>query len=212
MPQPFRRAASANSQVVMHTARDPIFPKCPGVSILALSAIASWSHVDAELLRVFVQIMGGRGSMGASMYVALGSQAAKAAAIEAVGRNALDKRPAELELLQAVLKIAKQNQKFRDKLAHWLWCYCGDLPDALVLMDPRCYGSDPRESALVFDSKELSAYIDANERLLTYAWQLEFVIKVPDQTPKRQSIFKRLSEAAEVIAARPSMALPSDDE
>jgi len=212
MPQPFLRVVPKGGSVMIHTPEDPIFPKCPDLSLLALSAIASWSNVDLALLRVFMQLMGGPESMSASIYVALGGQTAKNAAIHAAARSALSARPNEYALLKALLKLAKTNQKFRDKLAHWVWAYSPALPDALLLMDPmRNYGNLHKKDILAFTASDFEPYIAANKRLQNYCGQLEFVIAVPQPTAKRQSIFKRLNESPEVKAALEQLAVQSDE-
>lgn len=199
MPQPFLKVAPAGSNVVLDSIEESIFSKCPDLSLLALAAIASWSSVDVALLRVFIQLMGGAETMSASIYVALESQAAKTAAIQAAARSALSDRPEEAILLRAVLKIAKTQQKFRDKLAHWVWGYCPNLPNSLLLMDPkRNYGGLHKKDTLVYLATDFRQYLEENKRLEKYCWQLAFVIEVREPTPKRQNILASLSEAPEV--------------
>jgi hypothetical protein len=212
MPQPFLRVAPPGSNIVLHSAEESIFPKTPELSLLALSAISSWSKVELSLLRVFVQLMGGAESLSAAIYVSLETQSAKNAAINAAAQHALKERQEEHQLLRAVLSISKTNQKFRDKLAHWVWGYSQGVPDVLLLADPRGnYGGVHKKDVLVFKAIDFEQAILANQRLETYCWQLDFVIAVQTSTPKRNSIFNRLATAPEVADAMRRLAKKADE-
>ena len=55
------------------------------------------------------------------------------------------------------MKTSKSYQAKRDKLAHWIWGYCVDLPDALVLVSPR-HMWDPASD--MFDQSKYYVYRD----------------------------------------------------
>ncbi|RWI29863.1 MAG: hypothetical protein EOQ93_33265, partial [Mesorhizobium sp.] len=65
---------------------------------------------------VYVRMLGGPEDKASTAYLALETQSAKTSVITAVGRRFLE--PKVFRLLQAILAIAKTNQKSRDKLAH----------------------------------------------------------------------------------------------
>src|SRR5450759_1474674 len=117
MPQPLSRV-SPNAGVVIGNAGDRALERHPALAAVALEAIASWSNVEAFLLRLFIQLLGGNESLATSVYLALEGQSAKTSAIKAAAVNALAARVQELEILEAVLSIAKTNEKERNKLAH----------------------------------------------------------------------------------------------
>jgi hypothetical protein len=212
MPQPFLRNAPPGSNVILHSAEEAVFSKNPNLALLALSALSSWSKVEMSLLRVFVQLMGGAESLSASIYSSLETQTAKNAAISAAAKHALRDRPVEHQLLRAVISIAKTNQKFRNKLAHWVWGYSPQVPDALLLADPRGnYGGIHKKDIQIFKAVDFESAISANQRLETFCWQLDFVIAVAKKTPKRNSILTRLSTAPEIVDAIRRLAKKGDE-
>src|SRR6266487_1148433 len=128
MPQPLARV-SPTAGVVIGNAGDRPLERHAALAAVALEAIASWSNVEAFLLRLFIQLLGGNESLAASVYLALEGQSAKTNAIKAAAANALSGRAEELRVLEAVISIAKTNEKERNKLAHWVWGDSPTLPD-----------------------------------------------------------------------------------
>src|SRR5262245_32958359 len=120
LPQPLSRVLS-NASVILGNAGDRPITRHPELAVLAIEAIASWSNVESFMLRLFMQLLGGNESLAASVFLSLESQSAKTSAIKAASTSSLDDRPAELEVLNAILAIAKANEKDRNKLAHWTW-------------------------------------------------------------------------------------------
>ena len=131
-----------NASVIIGNAGDRPLARHPELAVLALEAIASWSNVEGFLLRLFMQLLGGNESLAASVYLTLEGQSAKTNAIRVASANVLRDRPRELALLEAILAIAKTNEKDRNKLAHWTWGESPDLPDAVLLVDPHAMLND----------------------------------------------------------------------
>ena len=176
MPQPLSRV-SPDANVIIGNAGDRPLERHPALAAVALEAIASWSNVEAFLLRLYIHLLGGNQSLAASVYLALEGQSAKTNAIKAAAANALAGRAQELQVLEAMLSIAKTNEKERNKLAHWVWGDSPKLPDALLLLDPRAdIEALDRSEVYVYREQDFRSIIQANDRLCGFGLQLKFVL------------------------------------
>ena len=176
MPHPLSRVAP-NAGVIIGNAGDRPLSRHPDLAILAIEALASWSNVEAFLLRLFVDLFGGHGSLAANVFLSLEGQSAKNAAIAAAAASALGTRPEELRVLQAILAITKTNEKDRNKLAHWTWGESPDLPDAILLVDPRSsIGTFDRSKVFVYRAPDFQAIIQANDRLCGFGLTFKFIL------------------------------------
>lgn len=176
MPQPLSRVLP-NASITIGNAGDRPLARHPELAVLALEAIASWSNVEAFLLRLFLQLLGGNESLAASVYLALDSQSAKTNAIKGAAANALRDRPQELVLLEAIIAIAKTNEKDRNKLAHWTWGDSPNIPDAVLLVDPHAtLGDLDRSKIYVYRALDFERIIQANDRLCGFGLTLKFIL------------------------------------
>lgn len=175
MPQPLSRV-NPNATIIIANAGHRPLAERPQLAILVGEAINSWSNVESFLLRLFVRLFGGNGAMAAKIYLALEIQSAKTIALlEAVNAVPDEKIQA---LIKAVIAISKTNQKFRDKLAHHVWGVSPQLPDALLLADPKTFvieGSN-YEDVFVYRANDLQIIIDANDRLCSYGLSLLWIL------------------------------------
>jgi hypothetical protein len=196
MPQPYRRKQNnPGSGVRIWSMDEQLFDLCPELSQKALSAIASWSRVDMGLLRVFVHMMGGAESMTASVYVSLGSQSAKSAAINAVADKALIGQESAQKILRKLLKKGRINQRFRDKLAHWIWGFDHTQPNALVLIDPRIgRGALHKKDMARFTSAEFDSYLACNEKLFNDCQRFIYAIAAPGSSKSERYLQMLLSD------------------
>jgi len=208
MPQPLSRV-SPNAGVVIGNAGHRALERNPPLAAVALEAIASWSNVEAFLLRLFIQLLGGNDSLAASVYLSLEGQSAKASAIKAAAANALAARVQERQVLEAVLSIAKTNEKDRNKLAHWVWGDSPTLPDALLLLDPRVSVEKlDRSQIYVYREQDFRSIIQANDRLCGFGLQLKFVLSghVANRDGRLISELIREPEIAERLARQAAKA------
>lgn len=148
----------------------------PQLAIAAIEAIGSWSNVEAFLLRLYVSLLGGAEELAADMYLSLETQSAKAQALQTVARKKLSEE--NLALLNAILAIAKTSQKSRDKLAHHVWGESPDLPDALLLIDPKASakGDYSKENIYVYRMNDLTQIIATNDRICGFGLSLGFIL------------------------------------
>jgi hypothetical protein len=175
MPQPLSRVLT-NASVRIGNVGDYPLARHPTLALLAAEVIASWSNVEAFMLRLFVQLMGGPADKAATVFLALENHSAKTAAINAVSRTL----PDELQkVLNAILAIAKTQQKSRDKIAHWTWGDSPQLPDALLLLDPRTSVVEDglnKDDIFVYREHDFLEVIRANERLAGYGMTFKFIL------------------------------------
>ena len=100
-----------------------------------MQCIANWSWADHVFGSLFVNLLGSNLPIGAALYNEMASDLAKNRALRSVALAAL--KEDEYRLLEAILKLKESYQRTRDKLAHWYWGICKEIPDGLVLVDPR---------------------------------------------------------------------------
>lgn len=173
MPQPLSKVVP-NANVLIGNAGDRPLARHPELAVLAIEALASWSNVENFLLHLFIQLFGGQGSLAADIYLDFDNQNAKSRAI-ATAAKTLDKN--KQKLLQAILDLAKTNQILRDKLAHHTWGDSSDLPDALLLVDPKATINDlDRENIFVYRRIDFENMINANDRLCGFGLRLKFIL------------------------------------
>lgn len=175
MPQPLSRVLPTAS-VLIANGGDRVLSRHPELAVQAMEAIGSWSNVESFLIGLYVELMGGPNELASTAYLSLETQSAKTQAIQAVARKSLSKE--NLRLLNAILAVAKTHQKSRDKLAHHVWGESPDIPDALLLADPKALvGNDfVYDDIYVYRAKDFSSIITANDRLCGYGLQFRFIL------------------------------------
>lgn len=176
MPQPLSRV-SPNASIIIGNAGDRPLSRHSELAVLAIEALASWCNVEGFLLRLFVDLFGGHGALAAEVFLSLQNQSAKSAAIDAAATTVLRNRDDELRVLRAILAIAKTNEKERNKLAHWTWGESPNIPDALLLVDPRAsIGELNRSDIYVYKAQDFRTIIEANDRLCGFGLQFKFIL------------------------------------
>jgi hypothetical protein len=212
MPQPLSRVIPTDKPLHMFIDNTPnVSMKArPNLALLVADVVASWTSVESFMLRVFIELMGGHAETAATVFLALEAQTAKAAAINAVAEEQLsdDHR----KLLRAILAVMRTHQKTRDKIVHWTWGYAEQLPDALLLVNPKdllidvktLAERDPRNfrfpdynKVYVYTSKDFNDAIQANYRLAQYASRFRFIL-IDHPGNKDGSIYAELCKAPEI--------------
>ena len=139
----------------------------PELALLVAEVISTWSNVEVFMMRLFVDLMGGPEELAATVFLALEIQSAKSAAINAAAEEKLSVE--NKALLSAILAVVKSHQKTRDKLAHWVWGYSDQIPDGLLLTNPKdTMRPFPADLIYVWKETDFKAAISANERLAGY--------------------------------------------
>ena len=176
MPQPLSRVMPG-ANVVIGNAGDRPLLRHPDLAALAIEAIASWSNVENFMLKMFLQLLGGNESVATNIYLALENQAAKTAAINAAAEAVLSEKPNELTVLKAIIAISKTNEKSRNKLAHWTWGDSPNIPDGLLLINPRSsVGNLEHSDVFVYKELDFNSIIEANDKLCGFGLRFKFII------------------------------------
>ena len=69
-----------------------------------------------------------------AIYDALRWSYSKTQALRASSKIVLSEH--DHRIFEALLKLFAEDEKQRNKFAHWIWAYCDNAPDYLVLVDP----------------------------------------------------------------------------
>jgi hypothetical protein len=187
MPQPLSKIRS-DANIVMCNAGDRPTSHNPGLAGAAMEAIISWSNVEMFFLNMYVALMGGASEILVDAYLAHETQNAKLAHLNAVANSKLSQN--NRRLFRAILALSRSAQKGRDKLAHWIWGYSPQLPDAFLLADPRTMArqSSPnindieetirslRSSVFVYTRQDFADIIQINDRLCGFGLRFQFII------------------------------------
>ena len=131
-PQPLSRVSSTAGFALHATG----FEQRPAIAQGIAQCIAYWSWVDTQISRLYVILLGGNEEMATSAYNALESAKAKRDAILSLALSHL--KAEDYRIVAALLRYVKSQQSTRDRIAHWMWGLpSDDLPDAMVLVDPK---------------------------------------------------------------------------
>lgn len=199
MPQPLSKVNS-NAGYELCNAGQRVLSERPQLAVMAIEAVASWVNVESFLMRLFVTLMGGHRELAARIYMALEIQSAKNAALGEIIKTVKDEKMQALIL--AVIAIAKTNQKSRDKLVHHIWGISRDIPDALLLVDPRILNTKvvpPGDDIFVWKENDFRSAIEANDRLCGYGHMLEMMVGDPSHPAiESMQLYDRLCNQPEV--------------
>jgi hypothetical protein len=182
-------------------------PQRPYLASLALETIASSANVVYARMRLFVQLMGGKESVAGKVYLAMDTSSAKAKAIRTAAHHVLAAEPEKLRALPVIQKLIATSEKHRNKLAHHTWGISDDLPDVLLLADPRNLldGSD-LSHIFVYREHDFTEMINANGSLVGYVGTFTHVLQQTDAR-RRGVLFDQLLSVPAFKAAYDEVAL-----
>ena len=129
-PQPLGKVKSGANYLMIGG-----FAERPEVANGIARCLANWSWVETMTSYIFLKLLGTNHKAAIALYNSFESAKGKTDAIRTL---AISKLPAqELDLVKAALRLVKSHQSARDRIAHWLWGLSEDLPDAMVMLDPK---------------------------------------------------------------------------
>jgi hypothetical protein len=147
MPQPLSRVASNG---VFYPDLNVLNDK-PELSTLVAAIFAAWTHVEHYLGLIVVRVLGADAAPALAMFSTLTAQRLQMGALEAAAEATLCSD--EFDVFKACLNATDAAQTPRNHLAHWFWGGCVQIPDALLLADPKMLRQHDREmQKLLFDS------------------------------------------------------------
>lgn len=135
MPQPLSRV-NPNAGVIIGNAGDYPLERNPNLLRLSMRVMTAWATLETFITSIFVAILGDNARLGVAIYSSLIAESAQLPAFRAGADIALETKPRERELLEAILKIHETLGKDRNKVAHWISGYSPELPEATLLTPP----------------------------------------------------------------------------
>lgn len=132
MPQPLSKVKP--SALAYLAQPNELAERNPALALSVMRVVSSWSVLESLFGYAFVSMLGGNAEPANAIYSALSSTTTQRAALDAVAGVSL--RQGEPEVFRALLKLFSTAAKGRNRVAHWLWGYSPDLPDAALLCDP----------------------------------------------------------------------------
>lgn len=138
MPQPLSRVCQ-NAKPSFYI--DGIYAR-PSLAAHVMRTIATWAMIENIMGHLLAYMLGEEGRPALAMYYALTSGAARTDAFRAAARERLDAE--RIECFDAIMLRARPAAIRRNEFAHHVWGVTPELPDALLLADPK----DKIESSL----------------------------------------------------------------
>jgi hypothetical protein len=109
----------------------------PQLAPLIAEIIARWADIEANVGSILAYLLRAEAGPTVAMLGAIRSASAQMDMIAAAGaRKLVDP---ELEVFEAVLKMARSAAYKRNRIAHHIWAHSEELPDALLLIEPAAY-------------------------------------------------------------------------
>jgi hypothetical protein len=110
----------------------------PELGLFVAEIIARWAAIEGGIGAILSHMLGVAARPVMAMLNAVTSTSAQMDMIEAAGGAKLF--DPDLEIFEAVIKVARGAAKKRNAIAHHIWAYSEELPDALLLVDPEGQG------------------------------------------------------------------------
>lgn len=207
MPNPISQVCR-DANIFLANAGMPVLSERPALAVLAMDAIATWSNVENFLLNIYIALAGGNKSDAATMFLAIEGDGPRTAAITALADRNLD--ALRREMLRAIVRTAVTYSKDRHKLAHWVWGLSPNLPDALLLANPRVLASlDVQDrdaftnNVFVYRQADFERITANNTRLCGLGALFRLVLQGDfDESHPLYAQLSREPEIAEVISRR----------
>ena len=109
--------------------------KRPYVQARIARVIAIWAGIESLTVNVLLNALGGDIRIASEMFLSVTSGAASRAALKTAIRLGLP--PDRAAIFNAIWTISGELVDDRHKLAHWIVGYSKDIPNALLLLDPK---------------------------------------------------------------------------
>ncbi|MFW6027974.1 MAG: hypothetical protein ACOC9Q_00400 [bacterium] len=139
------------------------------------------------MLRLYLTLAGGAAADAAAVFLSLENASAKKAAITAlVDRKLTDE--GHKRLFHAISKVVDRRYKERNRLAHWVWGYSQQLPDCLLLADPKSLAMAEAQSPdelqkslsehiFVYRESDFAQILAGNEKAAEYAFLFNWIVQ-----------------------------------
>lgn len=109
--------------------------KRPQLAIRVAETVAAWAQAEVALGLTAATLLGGNASTVMAMHASLNGFQPRADSLLAAARTRLSAEDGDL--FEATLGVIRKAATKRHEFAHWLWGHCDELPDALLLVEPK---------------------------------------------------------------------------
>lgn len=134
MPQPLSKLLKRDSEWSIQFEPE-VLQKQQEMAAKIAEIIARASAFDQALSQVLVQVLHASPEPAFAMYGEVMDARNRRAMILAAAKCALSAE--DFEILEVASAVIKSQVDIRNKFAHWLWGACKQIPDGLLLVDPR---------------------------------------------------------------------------
>lgn len=156
MPQPLNRVIP--NAFFMHNPN--VLDTKPKLASLVANIFAHWGLIEYRLSLLLVRVLGADAAPALAMFSTLTAQHLQLGALEAAAKVALSAE--EFDVFKAATNVTDRVQTPRNQLAHWIWGNCLELPDALLLAEPKSAKDRDRELTLALERSD-AAGLDTAE-------------------------------------------------
>lgn len=109
--------------------------KRPKAAVRVAQCISEWAEIETMMGIFLAVLLDTESKTALAMYASLENRAAQRRMILAAAESKLP--PDQFDLMQVVFNVSiSPVMKERDRLAHWCWGYCDELPEDLLLQSP----------------------------------------------------------------------------
>ena len=118
------------------TAGAEVFKAHPEMMLMAMQTIAAGAGIDYVFSYILTNFLHADPLTGMAMYAALSGGEGRKAVLKAAAQTRLSN--SDFLLTDIVFNWTAPARKIRNDFAHHLWGYSEDVPDAVLLIDPKC--------------------------------------------------------------------------
>jgi hypothetical protein len=145
MPQPLNRVIP-NGKFRQDTS---VLDDKPELAKLVASICALWGLIEHALSHWLVRVLGADAEPAIAMFATLTAQHLQIGALRAAAKAALSAD--DFDVFCAAINVIDSVQTPRNHLAHWIWGSCEQLPDALLLAEPKAQKERDQKRMAVID-------------------------------------------------------------
>ena len=145
MPQPLNRVIRNGE----FRPNDSVLNDNPELAKLVASIFALWASIEHSLSLLLTSVLGADAEPAIAIFATLRGERPQLDALEAAAKAALS--PNEFDVFRAAISMTDSVRRARNHLAHWIWGTCKQLPDALLLAEPKAQKDRERELNLAFE-------------------------------------------------------------
>lgn len=161
MPQPLSKHGPLKSLSIGNNSDSPSRHR-PELALLAMQVIAEWSILESFMAGLLVKMLGANPGPAAAMYSSLTGGAAQRAAFRAIADVSINDESVR-NVFEATLSTYSSLSVQRNKIVHWTWGHSDDIPDGVLLANPRAMMEYQLEMKVDTDALMAGGEFDSNK-------------------------------------------------